>query len=313
MTIWATIAVERGAQPSRAGRRREARRVAGLRPVHESFSSVFMANLTFFQTVVAGDSWGFMAIPVIEEYPLSAVVFVGSLLTLVFGVLNLIVAVVVDTFAESREKDVVARANDMDAEEIAEKRVLAKIFEKIDEDASGALSFDELATGAQKVAEFRHWLRVMDIDAHDLKQLFLIVDEAMYRMKNAESRTTSKFVKHIVTRIERDQLSLKSDLSSIEETLGKVASSGDGFLTRAEEELHQRLGAQEAQLQRAVEIALSKASEVALEAGLHAATGGDKKRVGQLEEIQQGARRRCAQPPPAAPPRRLRPAAAVAS
>ena len=55
---------------------------------------VMGANLLLFKTVIAGDSWGEIAVPVIEEYPATALIFMGSLLTLVFGVLNLIVAVV---------------------------------------------------------------------------------------------------------------------------------------------------------------------------------------------------------------------------
>ena len=55
-------------------------------------SSVMRANLLLFKTVIAGDSWGEIAVPVIEHYPMTAIVFMGSLLTLVFGVLNLIVA-----------------------------------------------------------------------------------------------------------------------------------------------------------------------------------------------------------------------------
>ena len=48
------------------------------------------ANLLLFKTVIAGDSWGEIAVPVIEQHPATAVIFMGSLLTLVFGVLNLI-------------------------------------------------------------------------------------------------------------------------------------------------------------------------------------------------------------------------------
>ena len=50
--------------------------------------------MLLFKTVIAGDGWGEIAVPVIEQYPATAVIFMGSLLTLVFGVLNLIVAVV---------------------------------------------------------------------------------------------------------------------------------------------------------------------------------------------------------------------------
>lgn len=63
-------------------------------------SSVMDANLLLFKTVIAGDSWGLLAVPVIEEYPLAAVIFMGSLLTLVFGVLNLIVAVPGPSFSK---------------------------------------------------------------------------------------------------------------------------------------------------------------------------------------------------------------------
>ena len=52
------------------------------------------ANLLLFKTVIAGDSWGQLAVPVIRAYPYTALLFVGAYLTIVFGVLNLIVAVV---------------------------------------------------------------------------------------------------------------------------------------------------------------------------------------------------------------------------
>lgn len=52
------------------------------------------ANLLIFKTVVAGDSWGDVAVPLIERDPWIATgIFVGSHLTIVFGVLNLVVAV----------------------------------------------------------------------------------------------------------------------------------------------------------------------------------------------------------------------------
>jgi len=56
--------------------------------------SVLNANLLIFKTVVAGDSWGDVAVPLIEHDPWVATgIFVGSHLTIVFGVLNLVVAV----------------------------------------------------------------------------------------------------------------------------------------------------------------------------------------------------------------------------
>merc|ERR1719181_2225827 len=121
---------------------------------------------------------------------------------IVFGVLNLISAVVIDTFAERRAKDISSMANELEYEEVQEKKALEKMFEKIDEDRSGALSMDELRDGATKVKEFRQYLRLLDIDDNDLIELFAMIDndgsgevdpdefiEALYRMKHTDPRT----------------------------------------------------------------------------------------------------------------------------
>jgi len=250
-----------------------------------SFSSVFDANVTLFQTVVAGDSWGYIAVPIIEHWPYTAMFFVGSLMTLVFGILNLIVAVVVDVFAESREKDFYNRADDLEQDEKEQKQILSQIFEKIDADHSGSLSYDELVQGAYKVAEFGRWLRVMDIDARDLQQLFKIVDEddsgeiapaefveALYRMKSADSKTATKFVKHIVTRMDEDNRVLKDQVGGVINQVGGVIGKLNDFDRHVEDQMRERLQEQERAIQATIEVALSKASEVALQAAMQAAS-----------------------------------------
>ncbi|CAL1144969.1 unnamed protein product [Cladocopium goreaui] len=139
-------------------------------------SSVMNANLLLFKTVIAGDSWGLIAVPVIEHYPATALLFMGSLLTLVFGVLNLIVAVVVDNFAETRQRDVLNLAEEMEDNLDKDTKLLEAIFQRIDEDGSGQVTFEELVEGARKDKEFQSRLRVMDIDEADLQQLFEMCD-----------------------------------------------------------------------------------------------------------------------------------------
>lgn len=142
-----------------------------------SLQSVLNANLLIFKTVVAGDSWGDVAVPLIEHYPWTATgIFVGSHLTIVFGVLNLVVAVVVDTFAEQRMRDVTTMAMEMDEDAEEDLGDLDKMFLQIDANNDGTLTFDELLEGAMKVREFQNRLRVMDIDQNDLEQLFGMLD-----------------------------------------------------------------------------------------------------------------------------------------
>jgi hypothetical protein len=159
MTLWSTLAVEllhpimeEVSQTTGVDAWKDCPRCS------KSFKTVMASNLTFFQTIIAGDSWGLVAIPVIEKYPWAAVIFVGSLFSLIVGILNLIVAVLVDTAAEARSKDLVARAVESKDEEIREKRELQKMFLAIDVDNSGALTYDELEDAAQTIKSLtRHF------------------------------------------------------------------------------------------------------------------------------------------------------------
>jgi len=139
-------------------------------------SSVMDANLLLVKTVIAGDSWGTIAVPVIEENPLTALIFIGSLFTLLFGVLNLIVAVVVDTFAEARQRDILNLAEEMEYDSEKDKKLLQTIFDRMDKDGSGEVTYEDLLDGARRDTEFQSRLRVMDIDENDLLQLFEMID-----------------------------------------------------------------------------------------------------------------------------------------
>lgn len=175
MTIWAMLLVEI-VHPIMKEMRLAEVAFQDCETCLKATSSVMDSNLLLFQTVIAGDSWGDIAVPVIEYSPGTAIIFVGSLLTLVFGVLNLIVAVVVDTFAEVRQRDVLNLAEEMEHEIESDKKFLQKIFERIDTDGSGRVTLEELVEGARKDPQFQSRLRVMDIDEADLQQLFEMID-----------------------------------------------------------------------------------------------------------------------------------------
>eukprot|EP00930_Biecheleria_cincta_P039547 TRINITY_DN2717_c0_g1_i1.p1 TRINITY_DN2717_c0_g1~~TRINITY_DN2717_c0_g1_i1.p1 ORF type:complete len:536 (-),score=119.83 TRINITY_DN2717_c0_g1_i1:195-1802(-) len=207
----------------------------------DALSSIMRANLMLFKTIVAGDSWGILAEPMIAVHPWTAIIFAGSLMTIVFAVLNLVVAAVVDEFAEQRVRDVNSIAQEMDENMQEDLKFLAKVFEKIDEDGSGELSLEELIEGARKIPEFRSRLRVMDIDQDDLQQLFHMLDEdlsgaiapeefmdALSRWLN-ESRTASRFVKYNVMKtmsVQNDLLALvRQRMDRIDKQLKNIMAS----------------------------------------------------------------------------------------
>merc|ERR1711871_316564 len=74
-----------------------------------AFESIMLSNLTLFQ-IVTGDGWSMLARPLVEKHPASVILFVAVIFTMVFGLLNLITAVIVDTAAQARESDVMQLA-----------------------------------------------------------------------------------------------------------------------------------------------------------------------------------------------------------
>ncbi|CAE7226337.1 Scn11a [Symbiodinium sp. CCMP2592] len=190
--------------------------------------SIMEANLLLFKTVIAGDSWGTIAVPIIEAAPLTAIIFCGSLLTLVFGVLNLVVVVVVDTFAETRDRDMMNLAEELEFTHEDDKKQLLKMFERIereDEDEDG-VTLSELIQGVRKDRELQSRLRVMDIDEVDLEQLFYMIDADGSGTVEAEefvtplsrwvhdSKTATRFIKYNLMRHMQQQEAFMQDVSS---------------------------------------------------------------------------------------------------
>ena len=91
MTLWAMLLVE-FVHPIIEQLYEKGVDFEGCQDCRKAAASVMRANLLLFKTVIAGDSWGQIAVPVIEQYPATAIIFCGSLLTLIFGVLNMVIA-----------------------------------------------------------------------------------------------------------------------------------------------------------------------------------------------------------------------------
>lgn len=223
MTIWAMLMVEIIFPLIKEMHRRDPEVFQECPQCLRATSSVMDANLLLFKTVIAGDSWGTIAVPVIEAYPATAIIFVGSLLTLVFGVLNLIVAVVVDTFADARDRDILNLADEMEQDMEADKRFLEGVFNRIDVDKTGQLTLDQLVEGARTDAEFQSRLKVMDIDEMDLVQLFEMIDtdtsgaieqnEFIRPLSRwvRDSKTAPRFIKYNMMRVMHKQDELQAE------------------------------------------------------------------------------------------------------
>ena len=101
----------------------------------------------------------------------------------------------------------------MEQEMASDQKTLKKIFERIDDDSSGTVTFEELMEGARRDPELQSRLAVMDIDEVDLEQLFDMIDtEGMGHVSPKEfigplsrwvrdSKTAPRFVKYNLMRL----------------------------------------------------------------------------------------------------------------
>mmetsp|Transcript_81001 Transcript_81001/g.208506 ORF Transcript_81001/g.208506 Transcript_81001/m.208506 type:complete len:610 (-) Transcript_81001:361-2190(-) len=142
----------------------------------EAYGSIWNATVLYFQTLVAGDSWGACTLGIIDNSPWTFVLFALSLVSVSLGLMNLILAVIVDHASAAREGDKDEQAKEKQKAEAAALQAWLDVIKKIDADQSGTISMKELMAG-YNMPEVRQTLNLIGIDRDDLKDMFSLMDE----------------------------------------------------------------------------------------------------------------------------------------
>lgn len=190
---------------------------AGCERCGRAFESVAAAGLTFTQSVIAGDSWGLVAIPLIERYPITYVFFFLVFITVGMAVLNLILAVVIDSANQARKQTdhEIAAVKEENFEKA--KKDLSRFCHDVDIDKDGMVTLEELEAGYHTVPAFADAMKVLDVKPKDIKNLFRIMDqdksgdvnseefvEFFYAMKCEDQHSMITLIKYYVTEIQRE-------------------------------------------------------------------------------------------------------------
>ncbi|CAJ1403947.1 unnamed protein product [Effrenium voratum] len=171
----------------------------------EGYSSVWAAAVTLFQQIVAGDSWGAISVPVVQAAPWTAPLLFFILITISLGVMNLILAVIVERAAEAHDNDQDQKIKQKEEERSRSMLELAKQCSSMDDNENGALSLEEMLKGYDKVESFKTLMRHMDIRREDMKTIFQVLDK-----DNAGEVSHFQFCQHVGSFSKRDPVIMHS-------------------------------------------------------------------------------------------------------
>lgn len=182
-----------------------------------AFADVKSSMLTFFQQIIAGDSWGLLTMPIIEEAPETTIFFGLVFISVQFTMMNVILAVIVDSSLKASAEDVDDLLKQKQESLDSAKTFLLEICKEMDKDGSGDLTEAELFRGFDEHQEFQDILTSMDIKKEDMKVVFRILDvdhsgsvdynefiSELCAMKQHDSHTLLVFIKYYTKEIRRD-------------------------------------------------------------------------------------------------------------
>lgn len=142
-----------------------------------AFESVWQSALTLLQTVIAGDSWGNLALPILEAEPITLIYFAGVIVSVDLAMLNLILAVIVDSAQDARSVSDHERALQMEKDFNQATQQLYRLCRRLDLDNSGKIDPSEFVRGFEQDQDFADCLKGMGIGGRDLEWVLSILDK----------------------------------------------------------------------------------------------------------------------------------------
>lgn len=202
-----------------------------------AFSNIWYANLTWFQIISTTD-WSIIGRPLVEHSFWTYLFFILNVFVVMWGLLNLIVAAIVDSNIAARGDDVAIAAKMAAQSQQQVWDSFATLCEKMDEDNSGDISVDEFKDFWKNNAELQHHLTIMGVREQDMDQLLEIMDEdgngtleheefieQFTQMRTLVEKTTLYFLLKFVQNIQASLLQQSDRIQQVCKDLAEVRCS----------------------------------------------------------------------------------------
>jgi len=181
------------------------------------------AALTFWQQIVAGDSWGEVTIPVIEKAPETAIFFILLFLTIGMAVTNLILGVVVSVAQQARDQLQQEDQTEKTLIKLEKQTHLLNLCKEMDTRKTGMVSKKDAFQKYDEPGEFRDSIVHMEITKEDFDIIWTICDidkkgavsykdfvNHIYAIRNSDTSFMLSYIKYYITLI-RNTLVEKMD------------------------------------------------------------------------------------------------------
>jgi len=154
------------------------------------FSSMFQSIYSLILAISGGSDWGDIAEPLGIISPWYTVAFVIYIIFVVFGVLNVLTGVFLESAAQIVDRDIITHAETQ--KQTAFAREMSALFEELDADGSGSLTWEELQEQL-KDEKLRAYLNSQLLDSMDAHLFFKILQSQAGNSENDEI-TISDFI-----------------------------------------------------------------------------------------------------------------------
>eukprot|EP00929_Paragymnodinium_shiwhaense_P026276 TRINITY_DN15660_c0_g2_i4.p1 TRINITY_DN15660_c0_g2~~TRINITY_DN15660_c0_g2_i4.p1 ORF type:complete len:665 (-),score=95.19 TRINITY_DN15660_c0_g2_i4:237-2231(-) len=176
-----------------------------------AFDTVLASNLTFMSSIIAGDSWGKVSLPLIQASTPAGLVVLGCFFVLQLGLLNTIAGAIVDKQVQAREEDedfmLLLQSEDL-TQSLGK---IADLFRTLDNDDNNQLTLSELEATYDTHSQFRSILNRIDIHRPHLGIVFDMIDRdgsgsidfdefvaGLHKLQFEDAHTMAVFTKHFV-------------------------------------------------------------------------------------------------------------------